>query len=204
MKEHIKTVVAVLATVLSIITIAYTEKPDNKDNKETITETTIHITETTKAIRTKVKYFDIPLSRELQDYVAELCKDKSMTPSLVYAVMQAESNFNSNASNGKCFGLMQIHKINFNAYGIEDPCDERQNIRAGVGILSSLCDKYQDEHLALMAYNCGEGGAKKLWNRGVFLSSYSKRVVKFKDNIEKECVVWVESPQSRSTVQSVG
>lgn len=198
MGKHIKTVVAVLATVLSIITIAYTKKPDNKGNTETSTETMIHITETTaettKATKIKVKYFDIPLSRELQDYVVELCKDKSITPPLVYAVMQAESNFNSNASNGKCFGLMQIHKINFNAYGIEDPYDEKQNIRAGVSMLSSLYDKHQDEHLALMAYNCGEGGAKKLWNRGVFLSSYSKRVVKFKDNIEKECVIWVENP----------
>ena len=40
-----------------------------------------------------------------------------------------------------------------------------------------LLEKYSDTHKALMAYNCGETGAKRLWNQGYLTSTYSRKVV---------------------------
>lgn len=37
------------------------------------------------------------------------------------------------------------------------------NIEAGIYIISQYLQSYGEPELALMAYNCGPGGARKLW-----------------------------------------
>lgn len=73
---------------------------------------------------------------------------------------------------------MQVHPINYDrlrGLGIE-PTDYEGNIVAGVLLIGELLDKYGDQHKALMAYNCGEGGAAKLWQQGYYSSQYSRHV----------------------------
>ena len=86
--------------------------------------------------------------------------------------------FDSTATYGTCWGLMQVHPINYDrlrGLGIE-PTDYEGNIVAGVLLIGELLDKYGDQHKALMAYNCGEGGAAKLWQQGYYSSQYSRHV----------------------------
>ena len=87
--------------------------------------------------------------------------------------------FDSTATYGTCWGLMQVHPINYDrlrGLGIE-PTDYEGNIVAGVLLIGELLDKYGDQHKALMAYNCGEGGAAKLWQQGYYSSQYSRHVL---------------------------
>ena len=106
------------------------------------------------------------------------CEDYGVPYALALAIAECESSFNLNADNGTCWGLMQVHPINYDrlrGLGIE-PTDYEGNIVAGVFLIGELLDKYGDQHKALMAYNCGEGGAAKLWQQGYYSSQYSRHV----------------------------
>ena len=129
----------------------------------------------------------VPLSPEFQKYVHDVSAEYGVDFTLVLAVMAQESRFDSSAvSQTGDVGLMQINGINHPrlsaALGITDFSDPYQNVRAGVYMLKQLFDKYQDPHMALMAYNMGEGGASWCWEQGVYTSQYSREVI----NIQRE------------------
>jgi len=121
----------------------------------------------------------IPLPFELQDVMQEACDKYGVPYALALAVAESESDFDLEADNGTCWGVMQIHPINYDRLrenGIE-PTEYEGNIVAGVFMLGELLEKYSDTHKALMAYNCGETGARRLWKQGYDTSSYSRKVV---------------------------
>ena len=133
-------------------------------------------------------YYDIPLNMEQQDIVREISEEYGVPFELVLAVMQVESNFDVTAiGNGNCYGIMQIHQINHPALesqlGITDWLSLSDNTRAGCYMLGQLIDKYQDETRALMAYNMGEGAAKKAWNAGTRSTTYTNKVMAAKNNL---------------------
>lgn len=122
---------------------------------------------------------DVPLSFDLQRVMQDACDKYGVPYPLALAVAECESSFILEADNGTCWGVMQIHPINYprlRENGIE-PTEYEGNIVAGVFMLGELLEKYSDTHKALMAYNCGETGAKRLWNQGYLTSTYSRKVV---------------------------
>ena len=123
--------------------------------------------------------YDIPLDTELQRYTYDLCVEYGVEDyySLMLAVMWHESNFNEKVvSRTNDYGLMQINKINhkwlFEKFGITDFLDAKQNIKAGVYMLSTYLLKYEDIDKALMAYNLGENGARRCWDAGKYTTKY--------------------------------
>ena len=117
------------------------------------------------------------LDTELQVTMLEMCEKYEVPFALALAVAEQESTFNPDAvSTTDDYGLMQINKINFEwlrEKGIE-PLEHKGNIEAGVMILSESVRKHGDYGLALMAYNCGDTGAKRLWEKGIYSTDYSK------------------------------
>lgn len=122
---------------------------------------------------------DIPLSFELQEVMQTACQEYGVPYSLALAVAECESDFDLEADSGICWGVMQINPCNYarlRELGIE-PTEYEGNIVAGVLMLGELLDKYGDTHKALMAYNCGEYGASRLWEEGYATSRYSRIVI---------------------------
>src|SRR5205823_14543573 len=76
---------------------------------------------------------------------------------LVKAVVHVESAFNPYAKSRKgALGLMQLMPATIREYGVVNPFNPVDNIRAGVAYLRRLLDRYQNnETLALAAYNAG-------------------------------------------------
>lgn len=51
---------------------------------------------------------------------------------------------------------------------------------------TTLTEKYEDPHQVLMAYNCGEAGAKKLWKQGKTTSEYSREIMIRAEELREE------------------
>src|SRR5690606_9641498 len=108
--------------------------------------------------KSKMPYYDIPLSKELQEYTYKKCQESMVPYELVLAIMKVESNYKSDLiSRTNDYGLMQINKVNHGwlkkKLGVTDFLDPKQSIDCGVYMLKELFDKYSDEHKVLMAYN---------------------------------------------------
>ncbi len=130
----------------------------------------------------KVRYYNIPLADELQEYTFNLCAENGLDYEMVLAVMQRESDYREKTiSKTRDYGLMQINQINHKRLqeelGINDFLDAEQNIRAGIHILAGLSEKYDDPHKVLMAYKFGETGARKLWAKGITSCRYSEAIM---------------------------
>lgn len=132
---------------------------------------------------TDVFYFDVPLSRNLQKYIYEICADEEVPVTLVMAMIEHESGFNPEiVSDTADSGLMQINEINYEwleeDYRCADMMNPYQNVFCGVKIIGQLIEKYEGDYgKALMCYNMGEYGARKAWQNGVDRSSYSRKIL---------------------------
>jgi soluble lytic murein transglycosylase-like protein len=107
-----------------------------------------------------------PLSRRAAQYqslIEEHASRNTVSADLVRALIQAESAFNPRALSPKgAMGLMQLMPATAVEYGVADPYDPVENIRAGVKYLKRLLDSYEGRvELALAAYNAGPGAVKK-------------------------------------------
>ena len=96
-------------------------------------------------------------------------------PSLVAAVIKAESRFDTEATSSRgAYGLMQLlpetARFVSERTGISgDFRDPETNIRIGTRYLSYLQSRYEgDQRLALAAYNSGEGRVDRWLSRGDF------------------------------------
>lgn len=139
--------------------------------------------ETSQPTEPEKFYYDCPLDHDLQDYIRGLCEENSVPMDLVIAMISVESSFRPNVVSGTSdYGLMQINKINHKwlseKYGITDFLDPYQNVFCGTMIIAEHLEKTDgDIALALMRYNCGATGAKRLWDKGIYSTSYSDKIL---------------------------
>ncbi|MDE3153967.1 MAG: lytic transglycosylase domain-containing protein [Acidobacteriota bacterium] len=94
-----------------------------------------------------------------ESIIARHARQQRLDPDLVRAVIQVESGFDPKAQSPKgALGLMQLMPATAAEFGVRNPFDPAQNIRAGTQYLRTLLDRYHgDERLALAAYNAGPG-----------------------------------------------
>lgn len=139
------------------------------------------------------KPLDCKMPEEQQEFVYYLCSGYNLDFTLVMALIQHESSFDPNViSSTNDYGYMQINAINHDwlteTIGVTDYTDPYQNIRAGVFVLRKLFERYQDTNMVLMAYNMGENGASRLWEKGIFETDYTQSILtiqeQFNDRLE--------------------
>ncbi len=94
--------------------------------------------------------------RNYDKLIARLANQYDLAPSLVKAVIAAESNFQAEAVSHKgAQGLMQLMPATAQTLGVENPFDPVQNVDGGVRYLRSLMDRFGNLSYALAAYNAG-------------------------------------------------
>ena len=97
------------------------------------------------------------------DLIQQYAQQNSVRTDLVRAVVQVESGYNVWAASPKgALGLMQLMPATIQQFGVRNPFNPLENIRAGVAYLRQLLDRYaNNEVLALAAYNAGPGAVDK-------------------------------------------
>ena len=96
---------------------------------------------------------------EYEQLIMSTSAKYGVSPSLVKAVIQAESGYNPNAvSRAGASGLMQLMPGTAKHLKVADSFDPKQNVDGGVRYLKFLLDTFRgDVTLALAAYNAGLG-----------------------------------------------
>lgn len=137
-------------------------------------------------------YPEVDLDRVIQDFIFVEASEAAVDYELVLAIIIHESRCDPDAiSATNDYGLMQINRVNHEwlaeEYGLTNMLDPRQNIIAGITILSQL-SKYDDGtgaglHKVLMAYNMGPTGAANAWEAGIYSTDYSKATLQIRDDL---------------------
>ena len=94
---------------------------------------------------------------QYQGLVSKYAGQFNVPYDLALAVLETESSYRPDAESEKgAKGLFQLMPLIINTYGVTDPFDPDQNVRAGVQHLGVLLSKYEDPSIAIAAYNAGE------------------------------------------------
>ena len=119
----------------------------------------------------------------IEQNVRKAAAKYDLSPELIKAVIQAESNFQVDAvSAAGAQGLMQLMPATAEELGVKNPFDIRQNIEGGTRYLRKMLDRFGGSlHKALAAYNAGPGTVMKYNGRVPYPETrqYVKRVLRF-------------------------
>jgi len=137
--------------------------------------------------------YNITLNTLYQDYTWERCIENNIPYELFLAMMYHESKFDEkcigvNDNGTEDIGFTQINTINFKEVskilGIEisEISDPYINIDAGIYLFGKLLEKYQDETVALIAYNAGETGMKRIM-KNHDSTAYSRLILEYKKTL---------------------
>lgn len=133
---------------------------------------------------------DIELDAELQQWIYDYCISKNISPSLVMAIIEKESDCDSSSvgDSGESIGLMQVQSKwhnerieQLNVTNLEDP---QQNIMVGVDYLIELFSINPEVEWVLNAYNGGQAYADRIQNASIS-TDYSRYILARASEIER-------------------
>ena len=158
-----------------------------------ITKKQITITAIVLILCTIIAFLNIPLriqkiiyKKDYEEYVQKYAQEYNVDENLIYALIKAESNFNSKAKSSKdAIGLMQLMEST-----AQDVCKKTDlqissdelsekllepdiNINIGTKYLSILIQKYGNIEIAITAYNAGIGTVDNWIEKGIINSDGS-------------------------------
>jgi soluble lytic murein transglycosylase-like protein len=116
-----------------------------------------------RELRTKLHYAGSVNPAEYEQLISDSSQKYGVNPSLVKAVIHAESGYNPNALSHKgASGLMQLMPDTARSLKVADRFNPKDNVEGGVKYLRFLLDTFKgDVSLALAAYNAGMNNVAK-------------------------------------------
>lgn len=131
-------------------------------------------------------YFDVPLEKELQDYIFDICDSYNVDPELIVSMIFHESSFRSGVigtnDSGYSYGLMQImprwNQDRMDRLKCQDLLDPYQNVLVGTDLIAEYIEKGRGVEWALMAYNGGPSYADRKASEGT-VSTYATRITAY-------------------------
>lgn len=190
--------------------IHYSNVPDDHQNKKILSkggEFTLHSRRKKTSHKHQTRYRGI---------INSTSEKYNIAPSLIKAVIEVESNWNSQAVSKKgAQGLMQLMPATSKSLKVRNPFNPEENIEGGAKYLKSLLDKYNgDLSLALAAYNAGPhridkfGGVPPIPETqqyvkkvlGLYRGDYATPIYKVK--IRNGTVLYTNIPSSKGTKPS--
>ena len=118
-----------------------------------------------------------------------------LQPELVAAMVHTESDFRPGLVSHKAAqGLMQIVPSTAALLGVDDPFDPEKNIAAGTRYFRYLLDRFDDETMALAAYNAGEGNVARYGGIPPFaetrdyISKVNRRTRRYRDGFRNSYI----------------
>ncbi|MDQ3280565.1 MAG: lytic transglycosylase domain-containing protein [Acidobacteriota bacterium] len=136
--------------------------------------------------------------------VREARKNK-LAPELVAAMVHTESDFRTTlVSHKSAQGLMQIVPSTARLLGISDPFDPQQNIAAGTKYFRYLLNRFENEQMALAAYNAGEGNVERFGGIPPFgetreyIEKVSRRANRYRQRVQTTYVASLRDRRSET------
>ena len=128
----------------------------------------------------RIPILKIMYPRTYEEAVLVYSEEYNVDKNLILALIKAESNFDEDAiSNRNARGLMQLMEetaidvANRNGIELDDEnireelCDVYKNIEIGTAYIASLLGRYENEEVALAAYNAGIGTVDNWIEKGI-------------------------------------
>jgi soluble lytic murein transglycosylase-like protein len=114
-----------------------------------------------------------------------------LPPELVAAMVHTESDFRPKlVSNKSAQGLMQIVPDTARTLGIANPFDPEQNIAAGTRYFRYLLNRFDDQRIALAAYNAGPtnverfGGVPPFPETRAYIEKVNRRQSRYRQRVQ--------------------
>ncbi len=119
--------------------------------------------QTSFSVPTELSAFERANREKITEMIREVSARYRVDAALVRAVIQTESNWNTNAvSRTGALGLMQLIPGTAQQLGVSNAFDPQQNLDGGVRYLHMLLERYNgDLDKALAAYNAGPGAVDR-------------------------------------------
>ncbi len=146
-----------------------------------------------------------PPQKEITDLVDKAARKHDVDPLLVDSLIRVESDYDPHAVSPKgAQGLMQLMPSTAKMLGVSDSFDPGENIEAGVKYLKYLQGLYQDDRLALAAYNAGPAAVEKFNNVPPYRETrdYVDKVGRRYDEARKAAAQAAQAQQPPQNIQA--
>ncbi len=126
----------------------------------------------------------------LRPLIQQAAQRNGLQPSLVEAVIRAESAYNPQARSAVgAQGLMQLMPATAKSLGVNNPLDPAQNIEGGSHYLAQLMQRFEgNKTLALAAYNAGPNAVQRHGGVPPYKETqqYVKRVLNYEAQLQQQ------------------
>lgn len=144
-----------------------------------------------EAINEEAPQYDPDIPEEIQDAAWQYGEEYNICPEFLIAVAKRESEFDPEASNGGCIGLMQVslkwHRDRMERCGVteEEMWTVDGSMHVAADYLAELFDKYEDPALVLMVYN-GDSRADAFSRGECQMSGYASEILETARSLEEK------------------
>ena len=134
----------------------------------------------------------VKLNSKLQSWIFEYCDTKKISPCLVLAIIEQESECDPDCTyiteTEESVGWMQIqekwHRDRMDRLGVTDLTDPYQNIQTGIDYLLELFETKPEVEWVLNAYNGGKAYADKMQEKKID-TDYSQKILRRATELER-------------------